>query len=101
MKIKIGDNVMITKGKDVGKSGKIERLLTKNGKAVIAGINIYKKNSKPSKKNPKGGIIDVTMPVAISNLRVVCPHCSKPARIGYKIIKDEKFRICKKCKDQI
>ena len=92
---------MVLKGKDVGKSGKVERILKKKNKAVVAGINIYKKNSKPSKKNPKGGIIDVTMPVALENLAVVCPHCTKPTRIGYKQTKEEKLRICKKCKDQI
>lgn len=101
MKIKIKDMVMVIKGKDVGKTGRIERIISKNSKIVVSGINIYKKHSRPTKKNPKGGIIDVTMPLPVENVLLVCPHCSKPARVGYKINQDNKIRICKKCGDQV
>jgi large subunit ribosomal protein L24 len=101
MKIKIKDTVIVSKGKDIGKSGKVERVITKTGKIIISGINIYKKHGKPTKKNPKGGIIDITMPLRVENVALVCPHCSKPTRIGYKVTKDNKVRICKKCGDQI
>ncbi|MCX6811866.1 MAG: 50S ribosomal protein L24 [Candidatus Berkelbacteria bacterium] len=101
MKIRTKDKVIINKGKDIGKSGKVERVIKKSGKVVVSGINIYKKHGKPTKKNPKGGIIDITMPMAVENVTLVCPHCSKPTRIGYKVTKDNKVRICKKCGDQI
>lgn len=101
MKIKKNDNVIVNKGKDIGKSGKVERIIGKANKIIISGINIYKKHSRPSKKNPKGGIIDVTIPVPLSNVTLVCPHCSKPTRVGYKRIENDKVRICKKCGDQI
>lgn len=101
MKLKIKDKIIVNKGKDVGKHGVIERVITKTGKVVVSGINIYKKHGKPTKKNPKGGIIDVTMPMRMENVTLICPHCSGPTRVGYKIIKDKKFRICKKCGDQL
>lgn len=101
MKIKIKDTVMVNKGKDVGKTGRVERIFSAKGKVVVSGVNIYKKHGRPTKKNPKGGIIDVTVPIRIENVALVCPHCSKPARIGYKLNKDEKIRICKKCRGQI
>jgi len=101
MKIKIKDLVMVNKGRDVGKTGRVERLILKNSKIVVSGVNIYKKHSRPTKKNPKGGIIDVTMPLRIENITLLCPHCSKPTRVGYKINKDNKIRVCKKCGDQV
>jgi len=85
----------------VGKTGRVERLILKNSKIVVSGVNIYKKHSRPTKKNPKGGIIDVTMPLRIENITLLCPHCSKPTRVGYKINKDNKIRVCKKCGDQV
>lgn len=101
MKIKTKDTVIINKGKDVGKSGRVERVMKKSGKVIVSGINIYKKHGKPTKKNPKGGVIDVTMPLRVENVAIVCPHCSKPTRIGYRIAKNGKIRICKKCGDKI
>lgn len=101
MKIRTKDTVIINKGKDVGKTGKVERIINKSGKVVVSGVNIYKKHGRPTKKNPKGGIIDVTIPIRVENVTIVCPHCSKPTRIGYKNVKDGKIRICKKCGDQI
>ncbi len=101
MKIKIKDTVMVNKGKDVGKTGKIERIFSDKGKVVVSGVNIYKKHGRPTKKNPKGGIIDITMPIRLENVVLVCPHCAKPVRVGYKLNKDEKIRICKKCRGQL
>lgn len=101
MKIKIKDTVIINKGKDVGKTGRVERIFSEKGKVIVSGVNIYKKHGRPTKKNPKGGIIDITMPLRLENVALVCPHCAKPTRVGYKLNKDEKIRICKKCKGQI
>lgn len=101
-KIVKNDNVMVIKGKDRGKTGQVMRVLAKEGKVVIAGINVYKKASKASKKNPQGGIIEVVKPVEISNIALVCPSCNKPTRIGYLVAKNgAKDRICKRCKSVI
>lgn len=99
MKIKKNDKVYVIAGKDRGKSGEVTRVLTKAGAVVVAGINIAKKAVKPSKKNAQGGIVEITRPLPVSNVALVCPACGKPARIGYVVAKDgKKTRICKKCK---
>lgn len=101
MNIKKNDNVIIIKGKDHGKSGKIEKVLVARGKAVIAGLNKAKKHIKPTKKNPHGGIVDLNQPINVSNLMIVCPSCNKATRISFKITKDKKIRICNKCKQTL
>jgi large subunit ribosomal protein L24 len=101
MKIRTKDTVIVSKGKDIGKTGRVERVLIKKGKVVVSGINIYKKHGRPSKKNPKGGVIDVTMPMRVENVTLVCPHCSKPSKVSYKLVGNKKVRICRKCKDQL
>ena len=100
MKIKKNDNVMITVGKDRGKSGIVERVFP-DAKVVVKGIHIMKKHVKPSKKNPQGGIIDINKKIDISDVMLVCPNCGKRTRVGYKIEKDIKTRICKKCSGSV
>ena len=97
MKIKKNDNIFVISGKDSGKKGVVQRVLTKENKIVVSGINIAKKHLKPSRKNPHGGILDVTVPINISNAMVICPNCLHPVRIGYKIKNSQKERICRKC----
>lgn len=107
MKIKKGDQVIVIAGKDRGKEGKVEKVMLKEGKIVVAGINIIKKHIRPSSKYPKGGIIEMPSPIDVSNVMLKCPHCQKATRVGYIFIKKDdkksrlKRRICKKCKQQI
>lgn len=97
MKIRKGDNVLVTVGKDRGKQATIVKVMPKINKAVIDGLNLAKKHTKPSPRNPHGGVIEFSAPIAISNLRLVCSNCSKPTRIGRKITADGSIRVCKKC----
>lgn len=97
--IRKGDLVKILAGKDKGKSGKIERVLPKENKLIVGGINIVKKHQKPTKFKTQTGIIDVAMPLHQSNVMIICPNCSKPSRFGTKVNKDQKFRVCKKCNE--
>lgn len=99
-KIKKGDNVQIILGKDRGKSGSIERILKNGKKALILGLNIVKRHVK-KQGQIEGGVIDLSKPINISNLMVICPSCKKTTRIGFKIEGKEKFRICKKCKKEL
>ena len=101
MKIKKGDTVRIQKGKDRGKSGKVDRVMPRQGKIIVTGVNLYKKHLKPSRKNPQGGILDYNAPISATNAMVICPRCNKATRIGYKITEKSKLRICKKCKESI
>lgn len=101
MKIKKNDNVLIIAGKDNGKQGVIEKVLTKDAKVVVTGINIAKKHLKPSRKSPHGGILNMPMPLSVSNVMLVCPHCGKPTKIAYRISPEMKERICRKCQGNL
>lgn len=101
MKIKKGDTVLITNGKDNGKTGKVTKSLPSKNKVVIAGLNLAKKHSRPNRKNPRGGIIDLFMPVSVSNVLVICPRCNKTTRVEYKITEKSKLRVCKKCHESL
>lgn len=101
MKLKIGDTVKITIGKDKGREGKIEKIFPKKGTVLIPGINMYKKHVKGTGGQVKGGIYDLPRPLAVSKVALICPKCKKVTRIGLKFVGSEKVRICKKCKRQI
>ena len=80
--IKKGDTVRVNSGEDRGKTGKVLRVLVKEQRAVVEGINMVSKSQKPSAKYPQGGIVKMEAPVHISNLNVVDPQTSAPTRIG-------------------
>lgn len=101
MKLKKGDNVKIKKGKDKGKSGKIEKVFPKAGKVLISNVNLFKRHLKARSQNQPSEIITLTKPLAEANVALVCPKCNKLTRIAYKIEKGKKSRICKKCKSEI
>ena len=91
IKLKKGDEVIITAGKDKGKTGKITLVKPNVGKAVVAGINKVKKHQKPD-NNQAGGIVEKEMPIQISNLSYYDPLLKKGVRIGYKL-NDKKKKI--------
>lgn len=103
MKFKKGDEVIVTMGKDSGKKGKIEALFPREGKVLVAGVNIYKRHAKPQGEDKKGGIIDLPKPLAFSKISLVCPKCSKPTRVGYQVDPKSKtkIRVCRKCQGTI
>lgn len=101
MKLKKGDEVKIVRGKDKGKTGKIEKVLPKEKKIIIPNVNLYKRHIKARSQNQKSEIATLTKPLAMANVRLVCPKCHLPTRIGYKIEGKEKLRICGKCKQNI
>ncbi|MBI1919168.1 50S ribosomal protein L24 [Candidatus Microgenomates bacterium] len=97
MKLKKGDEVIITGGKNKGKTGKIEQVFPKEDKVLIAGVNIYKRHAKAQGSSKPGGIIDIVKPLPIASVSLLCQHCKKPTRIGYLVTNQKKKRICKKC----
>lgn len=101
MKIKKNDKVTIQTGKDKGKQGVVEKVYPKQNTVLVTGVNLYKKHVRKSEEMPKGGIVEVPRPLNISKVAVLCPHCKKSVRIGYKIEGEKKSRICKKCKSII
>ena len=80
--IKKGDTVYVNAGEDKGKTGRVLKVLVKENRAVVEGINMVSKATKPSAKHPQGGIIKQEAAVHISNLNVLDPNTGKPTRIG-------------------
>lgn len=98
MKIKKGDTVIITTGKDRGRTGKVEKVDPWKSKVLVGGLNIYKKHVRAQSKEKPGGIIELSRPLPVGNVALLCPRCKKPTRVGYLLDKKEiKHRICKKC----
>lgn len=100
MKIKKGDKVKILLGKDRGKEGTVEYVKGKDKKVFVGGANLYKRHVK-KQGTIEGGIINIPKPLDISNVGLVCPNCKKVTRIGFKIVGNEKVRVCKKCEKEI
>ena len=101
MKLRRKDKVVMTVGRDKGKTGLITRILPAESKIVVEGLGLVKKHTKPSNRSPQGGILEVLRPVAASKVALICPNCQKPTRVGYVIKGDNKERICRKCQQVI
>ena len=80
--IKKGDTVYVNAGDDKGKTGRVLEVQVKKNRAIVEGIIIVSKSTKPTAKYPQGGIVKLEAPVHISNLNVVDPKSGKPTRIG-------------------
>ena len=97
LKIRKGDRVVVLQGKDRGKQGNVTRVLPKDGKVIVDGINVAKKHQKATRATMQGGIIDKDMPIPVSNVALVSPGDGKPTRIGYRFDdKGNKIRICRR-----
>jgi large subunit ribosomal protein L24 len=96
LKLKKGDKVIVIAGKDKGKTGEITKVLVKESKVLVSGINMVKRHTKPTQENA-GGIISKEMPIHISNVAFIDPKTSKATRLGFKMDKDgHKVRVAKK-----
>lgn len=102
-KLKVGDKIKVRSGKDKGREGKIEKIYPKEGRAVVFGINIFKKHVKAQagRQGQKSGIYDIPRPLPFSKVSLVCPKCGKETRVKIKVLADSKKRICQKCSKEI
>jgi large subunit ribosomal protein L24 len=96
LKIKSGDVVTIIAGDHKGEQGKVVRVNREKNNAIVEGINMVSKHTKPSAKNPQGGIIKKEAPIHISNLALIDPKSKKATKVGYKMEGDKKVRFSKK-----
>lgn len=100
--IKKGDMVFVNAGDDKGKTGKVVSVDTKKCRAIVEGVNMVSKSTKPNAKNPQGGIIKQEAGIHISNLQVLDPVKNVPTRIGRKLNADGKLvRYAKKSGEEI
>jgi large subunit ribosomal protein L24 len=95
--IRKGDTVVVVTGKEKGKRGKVLRLLTKKDRVLVERVNLVKRHTKPSQKNPRGGIIQKEGSLAISNVRLWCGHCGAARRARVKGGGEDKLRVCTRC----
>ena len=94
--IKKGDTVIVLTGKDKGKKGNVQKVLVKEERAIVEGINMVSKSQKPSAKNPQGGIVKQEAPIHISNLSLIDPKSGKATRVSIKHDGKNVIRIAKK-----
>ena len=100
--IKKNDTVVVLAGEDKGKTGKVLKVLVEKNRALVEGVNMVSKSTKPSAKNPQGGIVQQEAPIHISNLSLIVPKSGKATRVGIKVTEDgKKVRIAKKSGEEI
>lgn len=100
LKLKKGDKIKVLMGKDKGREGEIEKISPSERLVYVPGVNMYKKHVK-GVQGQKGGIYDVPRPLTMSKVALVCPKCKKTTRVGFKMVGNEKVRICLKCDREI
>jgi large subunit ribosomal protein L24 len=93
-KIKKGDKVVLLTGKDKGKSGDVVRVLPKEERVVVGGLNMVQRHTKPTQADPQGGIKHKEAPVHVSNVAIVDSN-GKPTRVGFRMDGDKKVRFAK------
>lgn len=99
--IKKGDIVIVISGNDKGKKGRVRSIIRDKNRAIVEGVNMISKHTKPNAKYPEGGIIKQEAGIHISNLNVICPETGNPTRIGRKLNDNGKLvRYSKKSKNQ-
>ena len=100
--IKKGDTVYVLAGEDKGRQGRVLEIQAAKNRAIVEGINIVSKSTKPSAKHPQGGIVKMEAPINISNLALIDPKTGKPTRVGIRVNeKGEKVRYAKKSGEEI
>ena len=99
--IKKGDTVYVNAGNDKGKTGKVLSVIPAKDRAIVEGINLVSKHTKPNAKQPQGGIIKQESGIHISNLQLIDPQSGKPTRVGHKVVDGKKIRYAKKSGEEI
>jgi large subunit ribosomal protein L24 len=99
LNVKKNDQVLVTAGKNRGARGRVLRVLATDGKAIVERVNMIKRHTRPNpNKGIQGGILEREAPIQVSNLKVICPECGKPSRLGRKRLEDGRgVRVCKQC----
>lgn len=100
--VRRGDLVQVVAGREASRRGRVLRVDTDSGRVLVEKVNLVKRHTKPTQKNPQGGIIEKEGSLDSSNVRLVCARCDAPRRVGTKVGADgKKTRYCRKCKESI
>ena len=100
-RIKKGDTVYVNAGNDKGKTGKVLEVITSKDRAIVEGVNMVSKHTKPSPNHPQGGIVKQEAGIHVSNLQLIDPSKGGPTRVGYQFEGDSKIRYAKKSGEEI
>jgi len=92
-KIRKGDRVVVLSGKDKGKHGEVTKSLPKEGKVVVAGVNVITRHRKPSQVNPQGGLERVEAPLQVSKVAIEDPKTGRPTRVRFEVRDGKKVRV--------
>jgi large subunit ribosomal protein L24 len=102
MKIRKDDEVLVITGDDQGKKGKVRRYYPREDRLVVEGANMVKRHMKPRPNVRQAGIVEREAPIHVSDVMLLCPKCSKPARMGVHILEDGKeLRACRACGEAV
>lgn len=96
-KVRKGDRVKVVSGEDRGKVGKILQVFPEEDRVLVEGVNIVTKHQRPTQAVREPGIIKREAPVHVSKVKVVCPECGVPSRLGVAVADKQKLRRCKQC----
>ena len=100
-KIKRGDRVIVTTGRDKGKRGEVRRVMPEDGRAIVAGVNLVRRHTRQTAQT-EGGIISKESTIHLSNLAILDPKTGKPTRVGFKVLDDgRKVRVARGSGDLI
>lgn len=94
-KIRKGDTVVVLTGKDKGREGEVVKSMPKDGKVIVAGVNMIARHTKPSQADPEGGIKRREAAIQVSNVAIKDPKTGKPARVGFEVRDGKKVRVLK------
>ena len=92
-KIKKGDTVVILSGKDKGRSGEVTRSMPKDGKVIVAGVNVAVRHRKPDQANPQGGLVRIEAPLHVSKVALADPKTGKATRVRFETKDGKKVRV--------
>jgi len=95
------DNVLVLRGKDKGKKGKVRRVLPDKGLVVVDSVNMIKKHSKARAAVSQAGIIELEAPIHVSNVKLICNKCGQPTRSKIRLLEGKKVRVCPSCNEVI
>ena len=101
LSIRTGDKVKVIAGKEKGKEGKVLATLPYKERVIVERVNMVKKATRPTQRNPKGGILEIEAPLHVSNVMLICPKCAQPSRMGRKREDGTLVRVCKKCGNDV
>ena len=101
MKIRKGDRVKVISGKDKGTESEVMRALPRQHKVVVEKVAVAKKHQRPNQRTQQGGIVEVEMPIDVSNVMLMCPNCKRPVRVSVRREGKKASRGCKKCGQDI